>query len=146
VYTAWWWADIFLWTEKSVKIFASDYYIVKEQYIKSSMCYNLLCFENHVPSTLKTVTLYVEAQNTFKTNIFHLSKLIILVKPMAVSHKKGEIYFNLACNDSITSWACNYFSINYNIPNQARKGICIQYHENYWGGGGGLMQIVNFWC
>jgi hypothetical protein len=82
VYTAWWWADIFLWTEKSVKIFASDYYIVKEQYIKSSMCYNLLCFENHVPSTLKTVTLYVEAQNTFKTNIFHLSKLIILVKPM----------------------------------------------------------------
>jgi hypothetical protein len=71
--------------------------------VKSSMCYNLLCFENHVPSTLKTVTLYVEAQNTFKTNIIHLSKLIILVKPMAVLHNKGEIYFLHA--NMITSWA-----------------------------------------
>jgi hypothetical protein len=44
----------------------------------------------------------VEAQKLFKTNMFHLSKLIILVKPMAVSRKKGEIYFNLAF-DSIAS-------------------------------------------
>jgi hypothetical protein len=32
----------------------------------------------------------VEAQKLFKTNMFHLSKLIILVKPMAVSRKKEK--------------------------------------------------------
>jgi hypothetical protein len=38
-----------------------------------------LCFENHV-GTLKTTTLEAQIpQNTFKTNTFHLSKLIILL-------------------------------------------------------------------
>jgi hypothetical protein len=31
-----------------------------------------------------------------------------LVKPMAILRKKGEIYFNPACDDNIASWACNY--------------------------------------
>jgi hypothetical protein len=44
----------------------------------------LLCFENHVR----------KSQNTFKSNMLHLWKLI-LVKPMVESRKKGEIYFNL---------------------------------------------------
>ena len=37
------------------------------------------------------------AQNTFKTNYISPFKTeIILAKPMAVSRKEGEIYFNLA--------------------------------------------------
>jgi hypothetical protein len=51
----------------------------------------------------KGKTAAVEAQKLFKTNMFHLSELIILIKPMAVLRKKGEIYFNPACDDSIAS-------------------------------------------
>jgi hypothetical protein len=40
-------------------------------------------------------------QNISKTNMFHLPKLITLVKPM--SRKEGEIYLKLARNDSIAS-------------------------------------------